>query len=1231
MRSTIEKQTLMTMKNYPKIIFTFFLIGIFHYNLTAQKRLFKDIKESSINTQGFQRTIIPASYHTTEFNINQLNKFLSSLPIEQDVMHKRNECPVLTLPMPNGSTASFRVWKSSIQEPALEAKFPEIKTFAGQGIDDPYATIRFDITSFGFHAQVLSVNGVYYIDPYARGNNSYYISYYRKDNIRQTGFNCEVPESAFSKRPAGIAAASCRGEQLFTYRLAIACTGEYAVAVNGTNASFLHSAIVTTVNRVVGVYENELSIRLVLVSNNNLIEFLNKNTDPFKGNNDASILIDESQTVIDNKIGSANYDIGHTFSTGGGGLAALGVVCFNSQKASGITGNPSPKGDSYDIDYVAHEMGHQFGASHTFNTSTSGCGSEREPNSAYEVGGGTSIMAYAGLCGTDDIQPNSNPYFHATSFDEIIDYVESSSGNCKVASTTGNTLPKITSMSNNNANIPLNTPFTLNATATDDDGDAITYSWEEWDLGSAGAWNSGANSTTAPLFKSRIPKTTGSRTFPTMERIVANYLPTTPPAATEGLKGETLPKVARTIKFRLTVRDNRAGGGGVVSGGSGCQSGFSNIFKINTVANTGPFVVKVPNGGEVWQGSSTQTITWDVAGTNAAPINTTNVKISLSTDGGLTYPNVITASTPNDGSETLNIPNIPTTTARIKIEAVDNIYFDISNNNFTITAGASSFNFNTIAPAAVSCGSASATVTLSSNSILNFNTPINLSASENPQGTTVTFDNNPLTPGNSTSVILNNINTLKPGTYNVNIKGSATGVTDQSAIASFTINQGAAPIVSTQPSDETICVGNTANFNADVLGSGYDYQWQVSSNGGTSFTDIPGAQSLSYSINSANANLNNNNYRLSISNNCSFGYTNAVTLKVNTPPAISAQPSDITACVDDNKTITVTATGSNLDYQWQISTNGGSSFTNIASAKSTSLTLNNILLSQNNEQYKLNISGACPDAITSNTVNLTVNPLPVLNASASKLLVCTGTLVTLSASGAISYSWSPVTLSGSTINAIPIVNPAKPTTAVDIIYSVRGTDEKNCSSTKTITVTAKPLPVVSLSATPANVSLTPGKTIELKASVSPASGYTFIWKKNGSIISNTANNLIVGLSDIGSYTVEAIDATDNCNGISSAVKVKDSVTKKLFIYPNPNNGQFNISYYNGNTTASGKLQTVTVFDSHGAKVFRKAYPVTIDYNLQNIKIPGLASGVYMVVIHENNGDNLFTEKVLIKP
>ncbi len=662
----------------------FALIATTGFSQAGKNSFFESVSESAVSLAG-NRVIIPTKYNTLKADINQLKSFLWALPSEKNV--NQRTAPVIQIPMPDGTMAEFRVWESSIMEPGLEAKFPEIKTFAGQGITDPYATIRFDYNPYsGFHAQVLSaVTGAYYIDPYAPNNTNDYISYFKR-HLNKTGtFLCET-EDNFNV-PASNITGPCRGTELYTYRLALACTGEYAAFHGGTVAGAL-AAMVTTMNRVNGVYETEVSIRMTLIANNNLIVYTNGATDPYT-NNSGGTMLGQNQTNLDAVIGTANYDIGHVFSTGGGGVANLRSPCVSTTKAKGVTGLSSPVGDPFDIDYVSHEMGHQWGGNHTFNSSAGSCaGGNRNAGTAYEVGSATTIQGYAGICSNDNIQPNSDPFFHTISFDEISNYISTGNGfGCKLATANGNSIPVIAAMNNNGANIPLSTPFTLTGAATDANNDPLTYCWEEWDLGVSTAWNGGNANTTSPLFKSRIPKTVGSRTFPDIAVILAGY-PVNPAATMGGLKGETLPTQARALKFRLTVRDNRAGGGGVTTGGDGCQTGFTAIYQVNSIAGTGPFVVTVPNGGESYTGNSSQTVTWDIAGTDGAPINCANVKISMSTDGGFTYPTVILASTPNDGSEAVTIPNVATSGARIKVEAVGNIFFDISNADFTITAPA---------------------------------------------------------------------------------------------------------------------------------------------------------------------------------------------------------------------------------------------------------------------------------------------------------------------------------------------------------------------------------------------------------------------------------------------------------------------------------------------------------------------------------------------------------------
>ena len=461
--------------------------------------------------------------------------------------------------------------------------------------------------------------------------------------------------------------AICVGAQLRTYRLAVACTGEYAVAATGFTTPTVPqtlSKIITSVNRVDGVYETEVAVRLVLVATETNVIFTNAATDPFLGNSNANTLINESQTVITNSIGTANFDIGHTFSTGGGGLAGLGVVCNATQKARGITGSPSPVGDPYDIDYVAHEIGHQFKGNHTFNSTVGSCNLNRNATTAVEPGSGITIMAYAGICGTQDLAPNSIAYFHAISYDEIVNFTNSSTGNtCPVTTTTGNQPPVVTG--SGNYTIPKSTPFVLTGSASDPDGDVLTYSWEETSVGVAGNWNSGNK----VFFMSYTPTPIPTRYFPKQSVVALGTFTTT--------KGEFLPTTAQNLQFRLTARDNKMGGGGV-------------CYAINTITisgTSGPLMVSYPDAAGIFWGSGTQqTITWAVNNTSVAPVSCTDVKILISLDGGSTY-SVLVNSTPNDGTELITAPTVSAniSTCRIKVESIGNIFYDISNNNFTIS------------------------------------------------------------------------------------------------------------------------------------------------------------------------------------------------------------------------------------------------------------------------------------------------------------------------------------------------------------------------------------------------------------------------------------------------------------------------------------------------------------------------------------------------------------------
>jgi hypothetical protein len=660
--------------NFTRKFATFLFVSIFILFtsvLNAQLKLaelWNDVVESSITTVG-TRYIAPQSYRTLELDLQDLSSALNQAPNE-DLTNVKESGFLLSLPMPDNSFTTFKVVESPVMAEELATKYPNIKTYLGQGINDGTARVRFDITPAGFHAIIFSSKGTVYIDPYSLGETRYYISYFKKDYIpteEQLSAVCNLfgEDSEFGDHIRNLVNDNpyvLTGPQLRTYRLACATTGEYTIFHGGTVAQGL-AAVVTAINRVTGVYENEVAVRLELIPNNDLLIYTDPGSDPYT-NNSGGTMLNQNQTNIDAVIGNANYDIGHVFSTGGGGVAYLGVVCQAGFKARGVTGLPQPIGDPFYIDYVAHEMGHQYGGNHSFNGSAGACsGGNRNAATAYEPGSGSTIMAYAGICGSQNLQNNSDDYFHNVNFVEMVNYTTNGNGNsCPVITNTGNNEP-IATVPAGGFTIPINTPFMLVGSGTDPDNDPLTYCWEEWDLGPAGHPNSPSGN--APIFRSFDPVDVPYRYFPKLSNILNN----------NQTIGEILPTYTRTLTFRLTVRDNRAGGGGVH---------YAQMQSINVTNSAGPFLVTQPNTAVTWPGNTTQTVMWDVANTSVAPINVTEVNILLSIDGGLNFTEILAANTANDGTEDLFLPNLPTTQARIKVEAVGNVFFDLSNTDFTI-------------------------------------------------------------------------------------------------------------------------------------------------------------------------------------------------------------------------------------------------------------------------------------------------------------------------------------------------------------------------------------------------------------------------------------------------------------------------------------------------------------------------------------------------------------------
>jgi hypothetical protein len=612
---------------------------------------------------------MPAKFRTVELNTKAMSDFLKEAPLEFTDL-ARSTSLILSLPMADGSFAEFEVFESPVMAVGLAARYPNIKTYGGRGVTDTRAHVRLDLTNHGFHAMVLSPRGDVFIDPVSNESNGYYLVYDKKDLPREYAYDCLLKDEENIYRdniesPAVEYRSS--GEQLRVYRLALACTGEYAATKGGTISGAL-SGMVTSINRISGIFESELAIRMQLIENDTQLIYLNSSSDPYT-NFDGYVMLDENQNAIEDVIGSANYDIGHVFSTGGGGIAGLGVVCINSQKAWGVTGLPNPVGDAFDVDYVAHEMGHQFGANHTFNSTSGACGGgNRSASTAYEPGSGSTIMSYAGICSPNDLQPHSDPFFHSVSYDEIMNYTTLYDGaTCPVMVETGNTVP--VAEAGSDYSIPFKTFFKLTGSGSDADGDSLSYMWEEMDKGADCNMNTPIGN--APSFRSFKPDSVPYRFFPKLSSIVTGIVS----------NGETLPTYARSLKFRFIVRDNQLDGGGLTYD--------ENMVTLSVINTATPFKVSYPNASESWGIGTPYTVSWDVSSTDAAPINCSQVHILLSLDGGYTYPVTLLSNTANDGSETIFLPldsTLFTNNARVMVQSVGNVFFDISDQNFTIDA-----------------------------------------------------------------------------------------------------------------------------------------------------------------------------------------------------------------------------------------------------------------------------------------------------------------------------------------------------------------------------------------------------------------------------------------------------------------------------------------------------------------------------------------------------------------
>lgn len=660
-------------KNNLKIFVVLFslLVGT---GMSAQNSLWTKAHETETQSHELQlRNGMPTEYDIFKLDTPALKSILAGAP-ERFTGHSN---VIVSLPTHEGELQNFRVYEASNFETELQEKHPGIRSYAAQGIEDPTATARFSVSDYtGVHVVIRSGNyPMVYIDPYTKDNNFYIVYTGTKIERTSDGFTCLVEDAANRsgfEEDVDYSPENANDGTLRTFRLALACTRQYAnfhlnlqgvptTATDAEKKAAVLSAMNDAMTRVNEIYNRDVAIHMNIIANNEDLIFLTPATDPYT-NHDGFAMLGQNQATCDSVIGSANYDIGHVFSTGGGGVAMLRSPCVNGLKAQGVTGLPQPINDPFYIDYVSHEIGHQYGANHTFNNS---CNGNRNRNTAMEPGSGSTILSYAGIC-PPNVQNRSDAYFHAISIQEMWANIKNGNSQCGAQSNTNNDPP--VADAGPSRTIPKSTPFILEGTATDPNdptGESLTYTWEQMNSQTA-PMPPQNTSTQGPMFRTKAPTSDAHRYMPMIQSVIAGSTENT---------WEVVPSVARFMDFRFTVRDNHVGGGSTAHANK----------RITVDGDSGPFKVTSQSEAETWVIGTMETVTWDVAGTDGGNVNATHVDLFFSTDGGRNYPVTIATGLPNNGSAQINVPNLNTSRGRVMVRASDNIFYNINLENITVT------------------------------------------------------------------------------------------------------------------------------------------------------------------------------------------------------------------------------------------------------------------------------------------------------------------------------------------------------------------------------------------------------------------------------------------------------------------------------------------------------------------------------------------------------------------
>ncbi|MEP2278078.1 reprolysin-like metallopeptidase [Maribacter sp.] len=705
---------------------------------------------------------------------------------------KKEISNIIYFPDETGKLIPFLVEDAHLFSEGLALKYPSIKSYKGIALYDATKQIRFSVSQSGIQSTMMTSgeNGALFMQKSA---DDTYVLYRRTDQDEQdVDFVCKtVPE--IKEYSQNLTAKLVDDQTLRKFRVAISASGEYTEFHGGTKADAL-AAINATLTRINAVFERDLAITLELIANTDLVIYTNSETDPYTGS-----LSSQVQNTLSSVIGEANYDIGHLFNqqdnTLDGNSGFIGAVCIDSRKGSGYTTLSSPVGDAFDIDLVAHEMGHQFGANHSFSHISEGTTVQVEPAS------GTTIMGYAGITGNNNVASNSDDYFHYVSIVQIRDYLETIS--CGETEVLSNNPPVITPLTD--YVIPKGTPFVLTGEATDADAtNVLSYTWEQVDNGIVTQATFGPDNPAGASFRSLPPKLTPERYFPNLNRILSGELTQTVP--TSGSAWETLSNVGRDLNFSLTVRDNALNGG---------QSD-SDEMTVSVSNEAGPFLISSQATEESFEAGSIQTITWDVANTDISPVNAETVSIFLSTDGGLTFSVALIENTLNDGSQTIIIPNIATSTGRIMIKADDNIFFAVNDVNFAITPSEIVLDFEEVVFDI--CKPDDLSIDFTYETDLGFDEESTFSVLDLPIGITATFTPAVADTDNTlVTVDFEGISSVDAGIYPIRVLATAATVTKEITLQLRIYDDNFEEVVLVSPVD------NFENASTDVL-----LEWETS-------------------------------------------------------------------------------------------------------------------------------------------------------------------------------------------------------------------------------------------------------------------------------------------------------------------------------------------------------------------------------------------------------------------